>query len=81
CLKHQMKWKSDPNYTKSWYDRGRGHVKSMSFSYFETLTVNSTMMARGTDGMGTILQPIIFMKENRMREEVSRESTCPHMSL
>ncbi|KAF5741900.1 pre-mRNA-splicing factor SLU7 [Tripterygium wilfordii] len=21
-LKHQRKWKSDPNYTKSWYDRG-----------------------------------------------------------
>ncbi|KAF4354158.1 hypothetical protein F8388_004170 [Cannabis sativa] len=21
-LKHQKKWKSDPNYTKSWYDRG-----------------------------------------------------------
>ncbi|KAL0655185.1 hypothetical protein Bca4012_075769 [Brassica carinata] len=22
CLKHQRKWKSVPNYTKSWYDRG-----------------------------------------------------------
>jgi pre-mRNA-processing factor SLU7 len=21
-LKHQRKWKSDPNYTKAWYDRG-----------------------------------------------------------
>ncbi|CAL5354483.1 unnamed protein product [Camellia sinensis] len=21
-LKHQRKWKSNPNYTKSWYDRG-----------------------------------------------------------
>ncbi|CDY08991.1 BnaC01g31000D [Brassica napus] len=21
-LKHQRKWKVDPNYTKSWYDRG-----------------------------------------------------------
>nr|VDD10440.1 unnamed protein product [Brassica oleracea] len=22
CLKHQRKWKSVPNYTKSWYDGG-----------------------------------------------------------
>ncbi|CAN7045235.1 unnamed protein product, partial [Brassica rapa subsp. trilocularis] len=22
CPKHQRKWKSVPNYTKSWYDRG-----------------------------------------------------------
>ncbi|WZZ45669.1 hypothetical protein YC2023_041928 [Brassica napus] len=91
CLKHQRKWKSVPNYTKSWYDRGleiyqaekyrKGARKSMSFSYFETLTVNSTMMARGTDGIDMILQPTIFMKQKRMSEEVSRESTCPHVSL
>jgi len=49
CLKHQRKWKSVPNYTKSWYDRGpeiyqaekymKGARKSMSFSYFETLVI------------------------------------------
>ncbi|CAF2144065.1 unnamed protein product [Brassica rapa] len=50
---------------------GRGHVK----------TVNSTVMARGTDGIDTILQPTIFMKQKRMSKEVSRESTCPHVSL
>nr|VDC97651.1 unnamed protein product [Brassica oleracea] len=44
-------------------------------------TVNSTMMARGTDGIDMILQPTIFMKQKRMSEEVSRESTCPHVSL
>ncbi|KAL0644145.1 hypothetical protein Bca4012_042435 [Brassica carinata] len=44
-------------------------------------TVNSTMMARGTYGIDTILQPTIFMKQKRMSEEVSRESTCPHVSL
>ncbi|GMN53407.1 hypothetical protein TIFTF001_022549 [Ficus carica] len=26
-LKHQRKWKSDPNYTKSWYDRGAKNFK------------------------------------------------------
>ncbi|KAH0939937.1 hypothetical protein HID58_007398, partial [Brassica napus] len=44
-------------------------------------TVNSTVMARGTDGIDTILQPTIFMKQKRMSKEVSRESTCPHVSL
>ncbi|KAL0758720.1 hypothetical protein Bca101_074870 [Brassica carinata] len=91
CLKHQRKWKSVPNYTKSWYDRGpeiyqaekyrKGARKSMPFSYFQTLTVNSTVMARGTDGIDTILQSTIFIKQKRMSEEVSRESTCPHVSL
>ncbi|WZY79132.1 hypothetical protein YC2023_025516 [Brassica napus] len=38
-------------------------------------------MARGTDGIDTILQPTIFMKQKRMSKEVSRESTCPHVSL
>ncbi|EOA12047.1 hypothetical protein CARUB_v10007970mg [Capsella rubella] len=27
-LKHQRKWKSDPNYTKSWYDRGARTFKA-----------------------------------------------------
>ncbi|WZZ41694.1 hypothetical protein YC2023_037953 [Brassica napus] len=44
-------------------------------------TVNSTVMARGTDGIDTILQSTIFIKQKRMSEEVSRESTCPHVSL
>ena len=49
-LKHQRKWKSDPNYTKSWYDRGakiyqaekyrKGACqKYMSFSDFEDVRV------------------------------------------
>ncbi|WZZ70267.1 hypothetical protein YC2023_081637 [Brassica napus] len=44
-------------------------------------TVNSTVMARRTDGIDTILQSTIFIKQKRMSEEVSRESTCPHVSL
>ena len=43
--------------------------------------MNSTVMARGTDGIDTILQSTIFIKQKRMSEEVSRESTCQHVSL
>ncbi|GBG91669.1 hypothetical protein CBR_g52748 [Chara braunii] len=30
-LKHQRKWKSDPNYTKDWYDRGAKTFKAEKF--------------------------------------------------
>ncbi|CAH2038993.1 unnamed protein product [Thlaspi arvense] len=30
-LKHQRKWKSDPNYTKSWYDRGAKTFQAEKF--------------------------------------------------
>ncbi|WZZ86428.1 hypothetical protein YC2023_115007 [Brassica napus] len=46
----------------------------------KVMTVNSTMMARGTYGIDTILQPTIFMKQKRMSEEVSRESTSGSVS-
>ncbi|KAL0787170.1 hypothetical protein Bca101_003416 [Brassica carinata] len=81
CLKHQRKWKSVPNYTKSWYDRGPEIYQAEKYRKGHVKTVNSTVMARGTDGIDTILQSTIFIKQKRMSEEVSRESTCPHVSL
>ncbi|KAK6248573.1 hypothetical protein QUC31_020138, partial [Theobroma cacao] len=43
-LKHQRKWKSDPNYTKSWYDRGakiiqaNKYPKDVNSAYYDPKT-------------------------------------------
>ncbi|CAN6816582.1 unnamed protein product [Brassica oleracea] len=91
CLKHQRKWKSVPSYTKSWYDRGleiyqaekyrKGARKSMSFSYFETLVILTDEKNRVFFCFELVFVSNFFRFFKLMSEEVSRESTCPHVSL
>ncbi|KAL0675497.1 hypothetical protein Bca4012_003478 [Brassica carinata] len=64
CLKHQRKWKSVPNYTKSWYDRGpeiyqaekyrKGHVKTHNAKASGSVSA-SGMLYTGVKKLETVM--------------------------